>query len=116
MSKILSLLLVASLGAGSAAAQQGVTVYGSTRPTATVSFADLDIGSKPGLDRLRSRVRNAAGDLCFEQNREPLEMSLARSHCYDVAIADGFAQVDRLAAARMAGNTSLVTAIIIAGR
>lgn len=117
MTKTFALALIAAgLGVGVASAQSPVTVYGSTAPTARVSYADLNLASASGVQRLRNRVRSAASDLCLEPVREDLAVSIARITCYRTAINDGFSQIDRLAADKLAGKSSLTSAILITAR
>lgn len=117
MTKTYALALIAiGLGAGVASAEPPVTVYGSSAPTARVSYADINLASARGVDRLRSRVRSAASDICLEPVKEDLEVSSARKMCYRTAINDGFSQIDRLVADHLAGKASLTTAILISAR
>lgn len=117
MTKTIALILIASgLGMGVASAQPPVTVYGSSAPTARVSYDDINLASAQGVRKLQNRVRSAASDLCLEPTKEDLKVSSARTKCYRTATADGFAQIDRLAADRMAGKATLASAIQISAR
>lgn len=117
MTKTFALILIASgLGMGVAGAQPPVTVYGTSAPTARVSYDDINLASPRGVKKLQSRVRSTASDLCLEPVKEDLKTSAARNICYRTAAADGLAQVDRLVSDRLAGKASLTTAILISAR
>ncbi|MDV3257829.1 MAG: UrcA family protein [Sphingomonas sp.] len=117
MTKSFALTLIGlGFGAGIAAAQPPVTVYGSTAPSARVSYADINLTSAEGIATLKGRVRSAASDICLEPVREDIDLNMARKMCYRTAIRDGFSQVDRLVSDRLAGKTSLTTAILISAR
>lgn len=117
MTKTFALVLIAAgLGAGVASAQPPVTVYGSNAPTARVSYADINLASERGIEKLQNRVRAAASDLCLESGWEDVSMSSARTICYRTATHDGFSQIDRLVAEKMAGKASLASAILISAR
>lgn len=117
MTKTFAIILIAGgLGNGIASAQPPVTVYGPTAPSARVSYADLNMQSERGVSKLQARVRHAASGICLIESREMLEVSLKRKGCYDTAVRDGYAKIDQLVADKMAGKSSLTTAILIAAR
>lgn len=117
MTKSFALMMIAAgLGAGVASAQPPVTVFGMNAPTARVSYADINLASAKGIATLQNRVRAASSDLCLEPVREDLSVSIARKICYRTAVNDGFSQIDRLVADKMAGKASLVSAILISAR
>lgn len=117
MTKTFALILIATgLGMGVASAQPPVTVYGSSAPTAKVSYDDINLASSRGVRKLQGRVRAAASEICLEPTKEDLKVSTARITCYRTASADGFAQIDRLVADKMAGKASLASAILISAR
>lgn len=117
MTKTFALILIAAgLGAGVAGAQPPVTVYGTTAPTARVSYADINLASANGVKMLQNRVRAAASDLCLEPVKEDLNVSTARIICYRTATHSGFTQIDRLVNDRLAGKASLTSAILISAR
>ena len=115
MTKTYLALLVVGLG-GVASAQPPVTVYGSNAPTVSVSYADLNISSERGIETLQGRVRAAASGLCLEPVWADVSVSTARTSCYRAAVHDGFAQIKQLASDKMAGKTSLTSAIVISAR
>lgn len=117
MTKIVAVTLIAfGLGAGIASAQPPVTVYGTTAPTAKVSYADINLASASGVATLQKRVRGAASDICLEPVREDLAVSTARTMCYRAAVKDGFSQIDQLVSEKLAGNASLTSAILISAK
>lgn len=117
MTKTFALILIAAgLGTGVASAQPPVTVYGSSAPTARVSYDDINLASSRGVKKLQNRVRATASDLCLESGKEDLRVSTARITCFRTATADGFSQIDRLVSDRMAGKSSLTSAILISAR
>lgn len=115
MTKFALMLIASGLGAGIASAQP-VTVYGSSEPSAVVSYADLNLGSTKGIQRLHNRVRSAASDLCLELTREDLASSLQRTKCYRTAVGDGQMQIDRLVAERLAGQFGTGSTITLSAR
>jgi UrcA family protein len=117
MTKTIAMMLIAGgLGTGIAGAQPPVTVYAPTAPSAKVSYADLNMRSEQGVNKLQARVRHAASGLCLIESREMLEVSLKRKGCYDTAVRDGYAKIDQVVAEKMAGKSSLTTAILIVAR
>lgn len=107
-------LIAIGLGTGIASAQ--VTVYGSDVPTARVSFADLDVTSPAGIHRLQNRVRSAAKALCFDNSIDPVWMTMSHNRCYDAALSDGFAQIDRIATDKLARGGRASGAIQLSAR
>ena len=105
-------LLAAGLGSGLANAQP-FTVYGPTAPSTRVSYADLNLASDEGVDRLKARIRHAASGLCRSESLEPLSITAVRRNCYRTAVDGAFAKVDQLISDRMAGKASLISATII---
>ncbi len=117
MTKSFILTLIGlGLGTGIAGAQPPVTVYGTTAPSARISYADINLGSAEGIAALKNRVRSAASDICLEPAREDLDVNMARKMCYRTAIRDGFSQVDQLVSDKLAGKSSVTTAIRISAR
>ena len=67
--------------------------------TARTSYRDLDLGSPADRSRLTGRIQRAAGLLCLEPNSgDPLSMFTTHAECYRVAIANGVAQMNAIAA------------------
>lgn len=59
----------------------------------TVSYAELDLSKQAGVEVLYRRIKDAARIVCG--GRDPIvRISLARSQCYEKAVADAVAQVN----------------------
>ena len=97
-----TLLIVSAILASSAASAQPVTVIGEITRTERVGYADLDLTSDAGIHKLQDRVRFAASKLCIENGVQSLPAKVAGKQCFNTAVADGLAQVDRAAQARRA--------------
>jgi UrcA family protein len=67
------------------------------RPTAIVSYADLDIGSASGVATLNGRIHRAAKHICFEDGRTDLATRLNYASCFNAALASAKVQVDSAA-------------------
>ena len=65
------------------------------RPTAIVSYADLDLGSRSGVATLNGRIYRAASHICFEDGRTDLATRLNYESCFNAALASAKVQVDR---------------------
>nr|WP_294850354.1 UrcA family protein [uncultured Sphingomonas sp.] len=112
---LIALSLIASgLGTGIASAQ--VTVYGSDVATAHVSYADLNLASDEGQDRLKTRIHTAAKSICFDNNIDPLYLSAARDRCFDGAVRDGMAQMNDAMNQSLARNGGSGTQIVLRAR
>jgi UrcA family protein len=66
-------------------------------PTAHVVYGDLNLDTKLGRTKLTGRIRLAANALCIENNIEPLDVKLAQTNCYRMAVASGVGQMDAIA-------------------
>jgi UrcA family protein len=101
-------LCTAAVAAASAASAQpyelsdGVTVYGHASPygdndtlSQTVSYADLDLTSKDGVDELRWRVARAAEDVCDQLNEDPAHDAPLLPSCRAAARDSASRQIDR---------------------
>jgi UrcA family protein len=110
---LLGSLLFAS---SSAVAQPPVVITGDTVPFKVVSYADLNLGSKAGQDRLVHRIRSAAEDICLESNKEQVKFETARRHCYSAALKSGFNQMNSAIAAKAGGSTLASATLTIVGR
>jgi UrcA family protein len=80
-------------GAADAMAQAPVIVEGQANPSAVVTYADLNLGSDSGQNRLVQRIRAASEDLCLEDDVQDLATTLARRSCYNRAMSSGLAQM-----------------------
>lgn len=77
------------------AQERSVVVTGEVRPTAFVSYADLNLNHEDGVNHLFRRVRQAATGLCMDPGRQPIKSMLEGWACRDQAIAGAQDQVDR---------------------
>ena len=85
-------------------------------PTATVSYADLDLTSPRGVAALNGRVRRAAESLCRNPGVVGVAARLAERSC--VAFAQGHAEAQIETAIAQAGNERFAArgTIIVPGR
>jgi UrcA family protein len=99
-------LKFAALAAAMALAVTGATIAATTpafgrdlvvsgAPTARVAYADLDLRSQAGVDRLEGRVRAAADRLCVGIGIETLAARLDGLTCRNAAIEAAAPQVRR---------------------
>lgn len=116
MTKTIGLTAAMLLGATGALAQPSVVVTGEPAPFRIVSYADLNLASKPGQDRLVHRIRAAASDLCYEGNKEEVKFAAARRHCFDTALSGGLQQMDKAIAARTSGPAFAAATLTVTGR
>lgn len=110
---LLGSLLFAS---GSALAQPPVVVTGDALPFQVVSYADLNIGSKAGQDRLVHRIRSAAEDLCLNSSKEQVKFEAARHRCYSTAVNNGITQMNSAIAEKANGSTLAAATLVISGQ
>lgn len=89
-------------------AQGSIVVTGEPRPTATVSYADLNLRSEDGVGNLKHRVRRAANQLCLEHRVPTIGARLAGRVCRDDALAGAQGQI--AAAINNAGSQSYAAA------
>lgn len=81
-------------------AQQVVITGAHEAPTATVSFADLNMASTAGRSRLDARVRAAVGQVCPDATTPSLADYAQSRLCQRAAQTSADGQVERIAAAR----------------
>lgn len=82
-------------------------------PTASVSYADLDLSSPSGRARLEGRVARAASSLCAEDGRKPVEQETNERRCISTALAKARIDIDRAVAnsgVRMASRSTITVA------
>jgi UrcA family protein len=94
-----------ALFASTSVAEPPLVVMKTAGPTRVVSFADLNLASEAGQERLGSRIRAAASELCYEDNIEELKFTIARHHCYSAAVDDAYNQMSAAIAQARAGRT-----------
>ena len=112
MKKILVSAAIAMLGSASAA-QPPLVV--TNAPFKVVSYGDLNLSSQSGQDRLASRIRSAARDICLENNIEQVKFTAARRHCYNKAVNNGLSQMNEAVAARASGTTLAAATLVVRG-
>lgn len=83
-------------------------------PTAEVRIADLDLSTAQGQQRLETRVKSAARDLCSTGERGVAAMT-RQSECIADVMASAKPQADR-AIARAEGRTQLALLMVRAAR
>ena len=91
--KFASLIVGLSLVAAAPAVAQTITVEGSPLPTATVSFADLDLGKPAGRAALDGRVRRAAELLCLDHGVRSVKEKMDQKGCLNFAVASARPQI-----------------------
>jgi UrcA family protein len=114
MKKILIASCIALLGSASAA-QPPVVVTKNPGPSKVVSYADLNLTSKSGQERLSTRIRAAARDICFEDNIEQVKFVAARRHCYDTALSGAFNQMNEAIASNAKGSALAAATLVVRG-
>jgi UrcA family protein len=64
--------------------------------TVVVNYADLNLSNPAGAKVLYKRIRNAAQKVCKPQSHvTPLHLGRTWRKCYDTAMADAIAKVNR---------------------
>ena len=88
---------IASIGGGllalGAPAAAATPIVVQAAPSATVSHADLNLGSIAGVERLNDRVRRTAEQLCVENTVKPLRQLIAERECLAGTLAKAAPQV-----------------------
>jgi UrcA family protein len=115
MTKILIAACIALLGSASVA-QPPLIVSKTTVPIKVVSYGDLNLASAEGQDRLSSRIRSAARSVCFENNIEQVKFTVARRHCYDLAISDANRQMNEAIAQANTGTALVAATLTVRGQ
>jgi UrcA family protein len=101
------------MGSGSALAQPPVVVSRDAAPSAVVSFADLNIWSQAGQERLTHRIRAAASDICISDGKTEVKVAMAERRCFNTALGSGMRQMQTAVAARP-GSLAVSTLIVSA--
>jgi UrcA family protein len=97
MSKFsLSLAAAATLASAPTLAQAPTRVDG--RPSARVSYAELNLNSRSGMAMLDRRIQRAAKTLCVDERVRDLARASAGRACFAEAIASAQPQVERAVA------------------
>lgn len=87
--------LAALILAATASAAPPIVVEGQQQPTATVSYADLDLDTAAGRARLDSRIRRAAKSLCLDEAVRDLADRLDQKACLSFAVASARPQIEQ---------------------
>lgn len=93
--KLILTLIFAAL-ATSAGAKTPVVVDSDSRLTVRVSYADLNLRSTLGRERLYGRVTAAARAMCRHDNSDPLKVELAEQRCYAESIRAAGEKIDQV--------------------
>ena len=78
------------LGAGAHA-----TEVRSAQKAVNIKFEDLDLSQRSGAQALYSRLQGAAKRVCVTFDRKDLERAQMEQDCYEKALGDAVATVDR---------------------
>ena len=114
--KAILMIFVAAVAASAASAQPPVVVTADTQPTIRVSYADLNLASPRGQQRLHDRVSAAAGQLCTDVSIDPLATEMAERRCYAASIRDAGEQIAQALAAQSTKLASATAEIEIVRR
>jgi UrcA family protein len=117
MNSLVKIIGLAALTLAAAApAAPPIVVEGETQPTATISYADLDLGTAAGRARLDSRIRRAAKQLCLDEGVRDLADRLNQKACLNFAVASARPQIEQ--AIVTAGRSPLPVSktIVVAAR
>lgn len=80
-----------------------------TRPTANVSYADLNLAKSSDVAKLNARVKRAATRICFDRGSPDLGSKLDGMQCRDAALESAKPQIT--AAIARAGDAQLASNI-----
>jgi UrcA family protein len=100
---------------GPARAQTGPILVQGDVPTATVSYADLNIASAAGRHTLEGRVSRAASRLCLDSRRAPVGELLDERRCFSAAMDQAERDID-VAVGRAHAQLALAEAIRIVAK
>jgi len=92
--KLSSIALIATAAAGLAVATSAFAAGTETVPTQRVSYADLDLRTSAGVDRLYSRLRGAAEDVCGRADFRNLKAKRAENACIAGAVSNAVKAVE----------------------
>jgi UrcA family protein len=98
-----------------ATAQKEPILIQADVPTATVSYADLNIGSLAGRHTLEGRVARAATRLCMDNRRAPLDELIEQRRCLSTAVRQAGIDID-LAVARSRSQLASTGTIRVAAK
>lgn len=80
--------LIAGLGLAAIAGVTGASAQdnGTETRTIEVRYSDLDLSASGDVDRLRTRVRSAARQICAYSGMRGVEIEMMRRECLDQAL------------------------------
>jgi UrcA family protein len=84
----------ALMAAAQANAQPSPIIVQSDAPTATVSFADLDLTAAAGRQTLEGRAARAAAGLCLADPVRALDDVMAERQCFAFAMSHARIDID----------------------
>jgi UrcA family protein len=113
MSTRVILIAIAAFAASTSAAAQPIVVEADV-PTATISYADLNVQSSAGRASLERRVRQAAESLCVDRNVRDVHRTALGLTCVSHAIASANPQIQQIAANGTARDLATATIVISA--
>jgi UrcA family protein len=105
------LIAIAAVAASTSAAAQPIVVEADV-PTATISYADLNVASSAGRASLDRRIRQAAETLCVDRNVRDVHRTSMGYTCVGHAIASAQPQIERIAANGTSRDLAAATIVI----
>jgi UrcA family protein len=91
-----AIALCTSSGTPAFARSDAIITSATADPHATITIADLNLGTFSGMEQVKGRIAAAASKMCLTGAVEPVRMHLARTNCYRAVISSGQQQLDRL--------------------
>lgn len=108
------LIAFAAFAASTSAAAQTPILVEADVPTATISYADLNLQSSAGRTNLERRVRQAAEMLCLDRNVRDVHRTAMGYTCVGHAMASAKPQIDQIAANGTARDLAAATIVMSA--
>jgi len=102
-------VVIIALFVGTGAAAQPIR-------TEQITYADLNLGRPEAQSMLENRIRAAASRVCDLGGMQALEEFSSSTHCYRIAVSQGYHQMDQLIAANRVGVTVAASAITVTAR
>lgn len=75
-------------------------------PRVAINVQDSDFSSQAGIDALKKSAQRAARQVCFLESTTDLAVQMEQRACFDHAMSDATAQIDRRRASADARNNS----------
>ena len=102
-----TLPIIAAVLAAGALVTPTVSQAGQVRST-TVSYADLNLASKPGQDRLERRIAFAARTVCEIEDSKEIALAQATNACRSEAVASAQPAFEAAVAAARRGSVTVI--------